>query len=113
MLPSMPRVVSLPALPLAGVLGTVLLAAWVATDHYDLHGNLNLLWANPLLFVAWLPAAFRTRWGAWVRGIAAAGTILWLGAGWALPQTVPTWALPWAIAVLISLQPWNLVPASR
>jgi len=101
------------ALPLAGVLGTVLLAAWVATDHYDLHGNLNLLWANPLLFVAWLPAAFRTRWGAWVRGIAAAGTILWLGAGWALPQTFPTWALPWAIAVLISLQPWNLVPASR
>jgi diaminopimelate epimerase len=100
---------SLP-LVLAGLLGTVLTAAWVATDHVDLHGNWNLLWASPLLLVAAIPAVGRRAWGVRLRQVCAVGAGVWLVAGWALPQTFPGVLLPWALAVFIGLQPWNLLP---
>ena len=95
---------------LAGLLGTVLTAAWVATDHVDLHGNWNLLWASPLLLVAAIPAVGRRAWGVRLRQVCALGACVWLVAGWALPQTFPGVLFPWALAVFIGLQPWTLLP---
>jgi hypothetical protein len=60
---------------LAGVCGSLLLGAWLFTDHFFWYRNLNLLQLNPLflpLSVAFLLFLFRGSFPRWARDLSAA-----------------------------------------
>lgn len=85
----------------AGVLGCLMLAVWVATDHVAAHPNANLLLLNPLMLLALVPALRRQ--------IALFTVLLTVGA-------LVMLAMPWLqytrdIAALII--PLNLACAAR
>lgn len=96
-----------------GAAGTILLLLWVATDHSVTANNWNVAWAWPVHLVAAVavargaprPAVQRAYFGA---------TALLTGAlvvGWAaLPQTLPTAALPLALALAVRSADRALTP---
>lgn len=73
---------------LAALAGSLLLGAWLFTDHYFWYKNLNLLQTSPLFFplpIAFLLLLFRDRFPSWGRGLAVflgvvstAGVLIWL-----------------------------------
>jgi len=73
---------------LAALAGSLLLGAWLFTDHYFWYENLNLLQTNPLFFplpLAFLLFLFRNRFPRWGKGLAVllgvvsvAGVLIWL-----------------------------------
>jgi hypothetical protein len=72
----------------AALAGSLLLGAWLFTDHYFWYENLNLLQTNPLFLplpFAFLSFLLRDRLPGWGRGLAvflgvvsAAGVLVWL-----------------------------------
>ncbi len=76
---------------LAALAGSLLLGAWLFTDHYFWYENLNLLQTNPLFFplpLAFLLFLFRNRFPEWGKGLAVLlGIVSVVG--------VLIWLLPW------------------
>ncbi len=92
----------------AGLLGSLFLGMWVATEHHDTWANLHLLWAHPLLLLLLWPGSYTRRWGRWLRGLSLVAVgVFGLGAllGW---QAVPAVSLMLAVAVAAALQPVGL-----
>lgn len=93
---------------LTGLVGLLLAAAWVFTDHRDLWANATLLWANPTLLVLYVPRWFNARWGAGLRAV----LFVFLGSFVAMKAVsgwdVPVWMAALLLAVALALEPWKL-----
>ena len=86
---------------LAGLLGMLMLAMWVGTDHYWTKNNWNLLWANPLFLLL----AFRLRRNNRIVAILLLLCLvatLALGCTGVLPQQLNPAVLP--IALLLTVR---------
>lgn len=92
----------------SGVVGAVLVAAWVFTDHRDLWANTHLLWSNPLLVFLYFPRVHGARLGGWLRGLLC----VFLVGFWVLEAAqgiaIPGWMWLVQLAVLVGLEPWNI-----
>lgn len=85
-----------------GMIGCLLLALWLFTDHQDAARNFNLLWAFPLHLMGAVLAfqkrsPFGKRYFQVVFFITAALIVLW----WALPQVLNPFLLPVAAVILL------------
>ena len=91
----------------AGLLGTVLLLLWVATEHVAAHQNANLLSLNPLWLVLGGMAMVRSRkaraLALVLTGIAFLGVLLWLLPNQQDTRRVLALVLPIHTAVMLTI----------
>jgi hypothetical protein len=87
---------------LLGFVGLFLLFMWFGTDHSPTKWNLNILWANPLYLLFFIPVMRRSKkWMPWAYGIAFFMSIIVL-LGWTiLPQQFHTGVLPLVLLMLV------------
>jgi hypothetical protein len=87
---------------LLGSVGLFLLFMWFGTDHSPTKWNLNILWANPLYLLFFIPVMRRSKkWMPWAYGIAFFMSIIVL-LGWtALPQQLHTGVLPLVLLMIV------------
>ncbi|MGK0390084.1 MAG: hypothetical protein ACI94Y_002835 [Maribacter sp.] len=87
---------------LLGFVGLFLLFMWFGTDHSPTKWNLNILWANPLYLLFFIPVMRRSKkWMPWAYGIAFFMSIIVL-LGWtALPQQLHTGVLPLVLLMIV------------
>lgn len=87
---------------LLGFVGLFLLFMWFGTDHSPTKWNLNILWANPLYLLFFIPVMRRKkRWMRWGYGIAFLTSIIIL-LGWTiLPQQFHIGVLPLVLLMLV------------
>lgn len=93
---------------LAGMVGVVLTAAWLFTDHRDLWANVNLLWSSPLLLVLYVPRVHRGRTGRWMRAGLFVFLVAFLGMQAVRGVSVPLWMHLMLLAVGLALEPWRI-----
>jgi hypothetical protein len=87
---------------LTGLIGCLLLALWLFTDHQDAARNFNLLWAFPA-HLAGAVLAFRKNslWAKRYFQFAIALTAVLLAGWWAWPQALNPFLLPVAAAIFL------------
>ncbi len=91
---------------LAGILGVLLLAMWTLTDHRDMWGNWNLMWASPILPLLWvLQKGSLYHWLRWILSLSVLGFLILVNFA---PQFVPVSLLLLGWSVWVSLDPWKL-----
>lgn len=86
-----------------GLLGLLITLLWFATDHGATVGNLNLLWASPLLLVyVFTIGNAEKQWHKWLRAILIAGNGIMIF-GFLLPQSFNLCFYPLIAASLVRL----------
>jgi Domain of unknown function (DUF4105) len=101
---------------IVGLIGTVLLLLWTATDHKACVGNYNLIWALPTHLIVAVMLILRNK-PAWLKDyfFATAGIDLLLLITWPiLPQGLDHFLIPLVITLLIrSIALFRLLPAAK
>lgn len=97
-----------------GLVGILLTALWLATDHHDAAQNFNLLWAFPLHLVALVFMVFKRtpvlKNYFLMIGVLSTGLILFW---WALPQQLNIFLIPLVAGIAIrSFANWKLLPVT-
>lgn len=87
----------------AGLIGLLLLALWLFTDHHDAARNMNLLWAFPLHWVGAVMLLFKRSW-PWAKSyfrfaslLSAVALVGW----WFWPQELNPFLLPAVMCLLV------------
>ncbi|MCU0419185.1 MAG: DUF4105 domain-containing protein [Cyclobacteriaceae bacterium] len=88
---------------LAGLIGLLLLALWLFTDHRDAARNMNLLWAFPLHGVGAVMLLFKRSW-PWAKayfGFASFLSAVALAGWWGWPQELNPLLVPVVICLWV------------